>query len=367
MCPHRASHPSRTSTGMPPLCENPGMSAHSFPVITDLIGGTPIVRLQRMQEPGMAELLLKLELFNPGYSSKDRIGAAMIDAAERDGILTPGGTIVEPTSGNTGVGLAMTAIARGYRCVFVMPDKISLEKQALLRAYGAEVVVCPTSVDADDPRSYYSVSDKLAAELPNAVKLDQYNNQANPQVHYETTGPELWQQVDGRIDAFVAGIGTGGTITGVGRFLKEQDPSIKLVGVDPPGSIYTDPNDIHSYLVEGIGEDFWPTTFDFDLVDQWIQVNDRDSFLTANRLAREEGILAGGSCGTALHGALQVARELGEGKRVVCLMPDTGRGYLSKVYNPAWLVDQGMINPGEAAELAPNAAHELLEAAGVSL
>ncbi|MCW2971829.1 MAG: Cystathionine beta-synthase, partial [Thermoleophilia bacterium] len=236
-------------------------SPTEFPVITDLIGGTPIVRLQRMVEPGMAEVLLKLEMFNPGYSVKDRIGARMIDAAERDGILTPGGTIVEPTSGNTGIGLAMTAIQRGYRCVFVMPDKISLEKQNLLRAYGAEVIVCPTSVDADDPRSYYSVSDKLAAELPNAVKLDQYNNQANPLTHYETTGPELWEQVDGRIDAFVSGIGTGGTITGVGRYLKERNPLVKLVGVDPPGSIYTDPSDIHSYLVEGIGEDFWPTTF----------------------------------------------------------------------------------------------------------
>ncbi|MBC7461262.1 MAG: pyridoxal-phosphate dependent enzyme [Thermoleophilia bacterium] len=342
-------------------------SPSSFPVITDLIGGTPIVRLQRMVEPGMAELLLKLEMFNPGYSVKDRIGVRMIDAAERDGILTPGGTIVEPTSGNTGIGLAMTAIERGYRCVFVMPDKISLEKQNLLRAYGAEVIVCPTSVEADDPRSYYSVSDKLAAELPNAVKLDQYNNPANPLTHYETTGPELWEQVDGNIDAFVAGIGTGGTITGVGRYLKERNPLVKLVGVDPPGSIYTDPSDIHSYLVEGIGEDFWPTTFDFNIVDQWIQVSDRDSFVTANRLAREEAILAGGSCGTALFGALQVAREMGEGKRVVCLLPDSGRGYLSKVYNPQWLVERGMIGLDEAKELTPTAALELLAASGVVL
>ncbi len=338
-----------------------------FPVITDLIGNTPLVRLQRMQEPGMAEVLLKLEMFNPGYSVKDRIGERLIDAAERDGLLTPGGTIVEPTSGNTGVGLAMTAIARGYRCVFVMPDKISLEKQNLLRAYGAEVVVCPTSVDADDPRSYYSVSDRLAAELPNAVKLNQYENQANPQTHVETTGPELWKQVDGRIDAFVCGVGTGGTATGVGRYLKSQDPSVQVIGCDPPGSIYVTPDDVHSYLVEGIGEDFWPGTFDYDVVDRWIVVEDRDSFRTANRLAREEGILCGGSCGTALHGALQVARELGEGKRVVVLMPDSGRGYLSKVYNPEWLLEHGMISPEEARELTPNAAHELLEAAGVSL
>jgi len=261
----------------------------------------------------------------------------------------------------------MTAIQRGYRCVFVMPDKISVEKQNLLRAYGAEVIVCPTSVEADDPRSYYSVSDKLAAELPNAVKLDQYRNQANPLTHYETTGPELWEQVGGRIDALVCGIGTGGTITGIGRYLKEQDPSIKLVGVDPPGSIYTEPDNLHSYLVEGIGEDFWPTTFDFDIVDQWIQVHDRDSFVTANRLAREEGILAGGSCGTALFGALQVARELGEGKRVVCIMPDSGRGYLSKVYNPEWLLEKEMIDSDEAKELQPSAAKDLLEAAGVVL
>lgn len=343
------------------------MTSSEFPVITDLIGNTPIVRLQRLQEPGMAELLLKLEMFNPGYSVKDRIGARMIDAAERDGLLTPGGTIVEPTSGNTGLGLAMTAIARGYRCVFVMPDKISLEKQNLLRAYGAEVVVCPTAVDADDPRSYYSVSDRLAAELPNAVKLNQYENQANPQTHFETTGPELWTQLDGRIDAFVCGVGTGGTATGIGRYLKSQDASVKVIGCDPPGSIYVTPEDVHGYLVEGIGEDFWPGTFQYDIVDRWITVEDRDSFRTANRLAREEGILTGGSGGTALFGALQVARELGEGKRVVCLLPDTGRGYISKVYNPEWLLANGMIDEAEAREMSPNAAHELLEAAGVAL
>jgi cystathionine beta-synthase len=340
---------------------------NDFPVITDLIGNTPVVRLQRMQEPGMAELLLKLEMYNPGYSVKDRIGARMIDAAEAAGILKPGGTIVEPTSGNTGLGLAMTAIARGYTCVFVMPDKISLEKQNLLRAYGAEVVVCPTSVDADDPRSYYSVSDKLAAELPNAVKLNQYENQANPTTHYETTGPELWGQVGGRLDAFVCGVGTGGTATGIGTYLKQQDPRVKVIGCDPPGSIYVTPQDVHSYLVEGIGEDFWPGTFNYDIVDRWIMVEDRDSFRTANRLAREEGILTGGSGGTALFGALQVARELGEGKRVVCLLPDTGRGYLSKVFNPEWLLEKGLISSEEARELSPNAAHELLEAAGVSL
>lgn len=338
-----------------------------FPIVTELIGSTPIVRLNKMQEPGMAELLLKLEMFNPGYSVKDRIGARMIDAAEKDGILKPGGTIVEPTSGNTGVGLIMTAIERGYKCVFVMPDKISTEKQNLLRAYGAEVVVCPTNVDADDPRSYYSVSDKLAAELPNAVKLNQYFNPANPQTHIETTGPELWEQVNGNIDAFVCGVGTGGTVTGIGKFLKSKNPDIQIIACDPPGSIYVTPENIHSYLVEGIGEDFWPGTFEYDIVDRWIQVEDRDSFKTAHRLAREEGILAGGSCGTALYGALKVAKELGEDKRVVCLLPDSGRGYLSKVYNPEWLLDKGLISLEEAKDLAPNDAHELLASAGVVL
>lgn len=341
-----------------------------FPSLLDLVGNTPLVRLSRvLEDTGITcEVLAKLEMFNPGYSVKDRIGLRMIEAAERDGRLKPGGTIVEPTSGNTGVGLAMAAIAKGYSCVFVMPDKISLEKQNLLRAYGAEVIVCPTAVEADDPRSYYSVSDRLAVELPGAVKLDQYHNQANPITHYETTGPELWSQVDGRIDAFVAGVGTGGTITGTGRFLKEHNPAVRIIGADPEGSIYTLPEDqIHTYLVEGIGEDFWPTTFDRDIVDEWHTIDDRESFFWANKLVRTEGILAGGSCGTALAAAVRHARTLDAGKRVVVLLPDSGRGYLSKVFNPQWLRDREMVTDDEFEMLAPHTAADLLQHAGVVL
>lgn len=341
-----------------------------FPTLLDLVGNTPLVRLDRVLEGSgvTCEVLAKLEMLNPGYSVKDRIGLRMIEAAERDGLLVPGGIIVEPTSGNTGVGLAMAAISKGYRCVFIMPDKISLEKQNLLRAYGAEVIVCPTAVEADDPRSYYSVSDRLARELPNAVKLDQYHNQANPQAHYETTGPELWQQVDGRIDAFVAGVGTGGTISGIGRYLKERNPDVQIIGADPEGSIYTtDESLIHTYLVEGIGEDFWPTTFDRNIIDRWVTVGDRDSFHWANRLVRTEGILAGGSCGTALHAAIEHARTLDASARVVVLLPDSGRGYLSKVFNPEWLLAQNMITEDQAQELAPRDAADLLERAGLVL
>lgn len=341
-----------------------------FPTMLELIGNTPLVRLTKVLEgTGITcEVLAKLEMMNPGYSVKDRIGMRMIEAAERDGILKPGGIIVEPTSGNTGVGLAMAAIEKGYHCVFVMPDKISVEKQNLLRAYGAEVVVCPTAVEADDPRSYYSVSDRLAAELPGAVKLDQYHNQANPQTHYETTGPELWEQVGGRIDAFVAGVGTGGTISGTGRYLKEQNTHVQIVGADPEGSIYTLPEDqIHTYLVEGIGEDFWPTTFTRDIIDQWYTIDDQESFYWANRLVRTEGILAGGSCGTALAAAVKYAKTLDADKRVVVLLPDSGRGYLSKVYNPQWLLEHGMVTADEAEALAPHAAADLLERAGVVL
>lgn len=342
----------------------------AFPTILELIGNTPLVRIDRFLEgTGVrCEVLAKLEMMNPGCSVKDRIGIRLIEAAERNGLLKPGGTIVEPTSGNTGVGLAMAAIAKGYRCVFVMPDKISLEKQNLLRAYGAEVVVCPTAVEAHDPRSYYSVSDRLASELPNAFKPDQYHNDANPQTHYETTGPELWQQVGGRIDAFVAGVGTGGTISGIGRYLRERNADVTIVGADPEGSIYTLPEDeIHTYLVEGIGEDFWPTTFDRDIVDHWVQVSDEQSFRWANRLARTEGILAGGSCGTALHAAIEHGRTMREGERLVVLLPDSGRGYLSKVFNPQWLLERGMVDSEEAERLAPHAAADLLADAGLVL
>jgi cystathionine beta-synthase len=333
-----------------------------FPTLLDLIGNTPLVRLQKLTAHLDVEVLVKLEMYNPGYSVKDRIGLRLIEAAERDGLLKPGGTIVEPTSGNTGVGLAMAAIAKGYRCVFVMPDKMSDEKINLLRAYGAEVVICPTAVEADDPRSYYRVSDRLARELPNAFKPDQYANMANPQTHYETTGPELWQQVDGRLDAFVCGVGTGGTMTGIGKYLKERDPNVTIVGADPEGSIYTTPEDqIHPYLVEGVGEDFWPGTFDRSVVDEWIKVGDAECFEMCRRLAREEGILSGGSCGLAMVAALRKAETMNAGERLVVLLPDSGRSYLSKVYNPDWLLANGMIDEAEHRKLTYSAAQELLD------
>lgn len=333
-----------------------------FPTLLELIGNTPLVRLPHLTAGIQCELLAKLELLNPGYSVKDRIGLRMIEAAERDGLLRPGGTIVEPTSGNTGVGLAMAAIEKGYRCVFVMPDKMSHEKINLLRAYGAEVVICPTNVEADDPRSYYQVSDRLARELPHAFKPDQYANMANPQAHYETTGPELWRQLGGKIDAFVCGVGTGGTVSGIGRYLKEQYPAVVVVGADPDGSIYTTPEDqIHPYLTEGIGEDFWPQTFERDIVDRWVKVSDAQSFEMAIRLAREEGILSGGSGGTAVHAALEVARELGAGKRVVVLLPDSGRSYLSKTFNPDWLLEHDMIDRDRYEQLTRSEAQRLLD------
>ncbi|MCU1543986.1 MAG: Cysteine synthase [Microbacteriaceae bacterium] len=332
--------------------------------ITEIFGNTPLVRLNSVTEGLGATVLAKLEFYNPSASVKDRLGVAIVDAAEKSGELRPGGTIVEGTSGNTGIALAMVGAARGYRVVLTMPDTMSKERRMLLRAYGAELVLTPGS---EGMRGAVNAAADIVAKTPGAVLAKQFENAANPAIHRATTGPEVWNDTDGAVDIFVSGIGTGGTITGVGRYLKERNPLVKLVGVDPPGSIYTDPNDIHSYLVEGIGEDFWPTTFDFNIVDQWIQVDDRNSFVTANRLAREEAILAGGSCGTALYGALQVARELGEGKRVVCMMPDSGRGYLSKVYNPGWLVERGMIDLDEAKELTPSAALDLLAAAGVVL
>ena len=317
--------------------------AADYPTVLDLVGGTPLVRLQRVARQLEPTLLAKLDYMNPGGSVKDRIAMGMIEAAEREGKLKPGGTIVEPTSGNTGVGLAIAAALLGYRCVFVMPDKVSEEKRALLRAYGAEVVICPTAVAPDSPESYYSVSQRLAEEIPGAFKPDQYSNPANPQAHYETTGPELWEQTEGRIDVLVLSLGTGGTVSGTARYLKERKPDLHVVGADPEGSIYSQPDDVHPYLVEGIGEDFWPDTFDPSLVDEYVTVSDRDSFGTARRLAREEGLLVGGSGGTAVCAMLRVAERFGPETTIVTLIPDSGRGYLSKFYDDNWLIEHGLL------------------------
>jgi cystathionine beta-synthase len=311
--------------------------------IVAAIGNTPLVRLSRIHPPG--NLVAKMEYLNPGGSIKDRIGLAMIERAERHGWLLPGGTIVEPTSGNTGVGLAMVAALRGYKLVAVMADKQSKEKQDLLRAYGAEVVVCPTDVAPEDPASYYSTADRLTHEIPGAYRPDQYSNPANPQAQYETTGPEIWRQTDGTIGAYVAGVGTGGTICGAGRYLKEQNPDILVVGVDPEGSIYTAPTeaDVRSYLIEGVGEDFWPETFDPSVIDRYEMVTDRDAFVMTRRLAEVEGVLVGGSCGMAAVGALRIAEERPD-LLVVVILPDGGRNYLSKIFNDDWMAAQGFLD-----------------------
>src|SRR6266540_2198726 len=311
--------------------------------ILDAIGTTPLVRLSRLGAGLTPQLVAKVESLNPGGSIKDRVALALIEAAERDGSLEPGGTIVEPTSGNTGTGLAIAARLKGYRVIAVMPDKMSKEKIDLLRAYGAEVVVAPTAVAPDSPESYYRVAERLAQEIPGAFQPNQYRNLANPRAHYLSTGPELWEQSGGRITHLVAGVGTGGTITGTGRYLKERNPSLQVIGADPYGSIYSSP-EVKPYLVEGVGEDFWPHTYDPSIVDRYVTVSDRDAFLTTRRLAMVEGILAGGSGGLAVHAALEVAREIDDPTALVAvILPDGGRSYLSKVYNDAWMTQHGFL------------------------
>ncbi len=328
----------------PALADRP---AGILPDVTAAVGGTPLVALDRLSEGVRPRLVGKLEHMNPGGSVKDRIALPMIEAAERAGLLKRGGVIVEPTSGNTGVGLAQAAAVKGYRCIFVMADKQSEEKRALLRAYGAEVVVCPTDVHPDDERSYYRVSDRLARETPGAWKPDQYHNDANPAAHHATTGPEIWDGTEGRITHLVVALGTGGTVSGTGRYLKERNPDVLIVGADPAGSVYSGDTP-RPYLTEGIGEDFWPSTYHAGTCDVVVRVSDRDSMLTARLATAREGILMGQSSGTALWAALQVARDLDDPEALlVVLLPDSGRNYVGKLYNDQWLRDSGLLSADE--------------------
>src|SRR5215467_7952216 len=329
--------------------EAPQGKMRYFNTMIDAIGNTPLMRLNRVTSDLQPLILAKMEMFNPGGSVKDRIGPAMIEYCEKQGFLRAGGTIVEPTSGNTGHGLAIAAAIKGYHCIFVMTDKVSEEKRSLLRAYGAEVVICPGSVMHDSPEHYKNVAHRLAEEIPGACCPDQYANPANPAAHYATTGPEIWRDTAGRISAFVAGIGTGGTISGTARFLKEQDANIKIIGADPPGSVFSGDTP-GPYKVEGIGMEIYPGNYDPTLVDEVIRIDDRTSFYWARRLAREEGILAGGSAGTALGAALTYSRRLTSNDVVVVLLPDTGRGYLSKQFNDTWMRENNMLVQEETAE-----------------
>ncbi len=313
------------------------------------MGKTPLIALPNITQAYRPLILAKAEQLNPGGSVKDRIGPALIEQGEREGALRPGGTIIEPTSGNTGVGLAIAAATKGYKLIVVMPDKVAEEKRALLRAYGAEVIICPSSVARESEESYYSVADRLACEIPNAYQPNQYFNPANADAHYHTTGPEIWEATSGRITHFVCSVGTGGTVTGAGRFLKEQNPDVVIVGADPEGSIYSEPENMHPYLVEGIGQDFWPGAFDPKLIDRWVTVSDRDSYGMARRIAREEGMLVGSSTGTAMHAALVVAADLPEDAVVVVVFCDTGRNYVSKLYNEDWLRENGVLDEATAA------------------
>jgi cystathionine beta-synthase len=326
----------------------PDMDVAASPL--ELIGNTPMVRLGNIAKGIACDVLAKLETTNPGGSSKDRPALTMVLAAERDGLLGPGSTIIEPTSGNTGVGLAIVAAQRGYKCIFVMSDKMAPEKIDVLRAYGAQVVVCPTAVAPEHPDSYYSTAERLTKETPNSFRPDQYSNPNNPRAHYETTGPEIWTQTNGHITHFVAGAGTGGTISGVGKFLKEQNPAIRVIAADPEGSVYSGGSG-RPYLTEGVGEDFWPENYDPSLVDEVVAVSDADAFAMAREMTQREGLLIGGSGGTAVAAALRVARDLPDDAVVVVLIPDSGRGYLSKIFNDTWMTDYGFLRPHDEMDV----------------